>query len=319
MSGDETDPDEILRQFREAVNMSASELREWLGTPHSREVGWTREGEGESVGHHAGRDILALLDRPKGAVSSEDDLARMRRVIGYVHRHLAQGPAEDVEHSRWRYSLMNWGHDPVRDGRGRGEAGKAPEGPAGETKADALARRLAKHTTAGAQLPARSAAATLKPAVAKAKTAGRGTKATGAAKCPAEGRRAPARGAATGVTAGRGRPNAPSINAPAAGSDASAREKGRAARSASAKPEAVSRETPTAGKVAAGKSGKVKVGAGATRREPAATTGAGKKKPPAAGPAAGTGSSSKPAGAARPATRRTPSERAPTARRPLRR
>ena len=39
----------------------------------------------------------------------------MRRVIGYVHRHMAQGgPADDKAHSRWRYSLMNWGHDPSK-------------------------------------------------------------------------------------------------------------------------------------------------------------------------------------------------------------
>lgn len=31
----------------------------------------------------------------------------MKRVAGYVHRHLAQ-KSEDVEHSRWRYPLMNW-------------------------------------------------------------------------------------------------------------------------------------------------------------------------------------------------------------------
>ena len=39
----------------------------------------------------------------------------MHKVVGYIRRHLAQGgPAEDVEHSRWRYSLMNWGHDPQK-------------------------------------------------------------------------------------------------------------------------------------------------------------------------------------------------------------
>ena len=25
-----------------------------------------------------------------------------------------RGPKDDVEHSRWRYSLMNWGHDPLK-------------------------------------------------------------------------------------------------------------------------------------------------------------------------------------------------------------
>jgi len=38
----------------------------------------------------------------------------MRKVTGYVHRHMAQRPSGDVEHTRWRYSLMNWGHDPLK-------------------------------------------------------------------------------------------------------------------------------------------------------------------------------------------------------------
>jgi hypothetical protein len=31
-----------------------------------------------------------------------------------VHRHLAQRPEGDVRETNWRYSLMNWGHDPLR-------------------------------------------------------------------------------------------------------------------------------------------------------------------------------------------------------------
>jgi hypothetical protein len=38
----------------------------------------------------------------------------MRKVVGYAHRHLKQEPARDVEHSGRRYSLMNWGHDPMK-------------------------------------------------------------------------------------------------------------------------------------------------------------------------------------------------------------
>lgn len=37
----------------------------------------------------------------------------MCRAIGFVRRHLAQEPANPVT-SRWRYSLMNWGHDPLK-------------------------------------------------------------------------------------------------------------------------------------------------------------------------------------------------------------
>ncbi|NEQ23777.1 MAG: DUF3140 domain-containing protein, partial [Microcoleus sp. SIO2G3] len=39
----------------------------------------------------------------------------MKRVISYIHRHSAQRPDGDIEHTRWRYSLKNWGHDPLKD------------------------------------------------------------------------------------------------------------------------------------------------------------------------------------------------------------
>jgi len=69
-------------EFEQAVNMTATELERWLATDESRSVG--QSDGGESVGH-------------------ESD------------RHLAQRPDGDVEHTRWRYSLMNWGHDPLKD------------------------------------------------------------------------------------------------------------------------------------------------------------------------------------------------------------
>jgi hypothetical protein len=38
----------------------------------------------------------------------------MRKVVGYLHRHLAQRPSGDVREIRWRYSRTNWGHDPCK-------------------------------------------------------------------------------------------------------------------------------------------------------------------------------------------------------------
>ncbi|MES2889097.1 MAG: DUF3140 domain-containing protein [Pseudomonadota bacterium] len=105
---------EVTREFDAVVNMSPAALEKWLQTDTSQQVGWTHEGEGESVGHQSGRHIVRLLRQKKSEVS-DDDLAHMKKVIGYVHRHLAQRPHGDVSESRWRYSLMNWGHDPLRD------------------------------------------------------------------------------------------------------------------------------------------------------------------------------------------------------------
>ena len=38
----------------------------------------------------------------------------MKKVISYVHRHAAQRQNGDVTQMRWRFSLMNWGHDPLK-------------------------------------------------------------------------------------------------------------------------------------------------------------------------------------------------------------
>ncbi|MGY1672154.1 DUF3140 domain-containing protein [Geodermatophilus sp. SYSU D00710] len=108
------DPRTIEKDFAEAVNMSASELEKWLESDESQSVGQKSGGSGESTGHASGRRIVELLRKKKGDLT-EDDHAHMRKVHGYVQRHLAQEPAkEDVETSKWRYSLMNWGHDPLK-------------------------------------------------------------------------------------------------------------------------------------------------------------------------------------------------------------
>ncbi|MBU8536520.1 DUF3140 domain-containing protein [Falsiroseomonas tokyonensis] len=111
---DSEDEAAIRRDFQQAVNMAPAELERWLATEDSASVGFHAEGEAESVGHHSGRRIVEIR-RKKQADLTAADYAHMRKVIGYVHRHLAQGgPAENAESSRWRYSLMNWGHDPLK-------------------------------------------------------------------------------------------------------------------------------------------------------------------------------------------------------------
>ncbi len=111
---DEADRKQVWADFRSAVNMSPTTLEKWLRTEESRSVGWTHEGESEAVGHQEERRIVEIRRRRKSDLT-EDDYRHMRKVVGYVHRHMAQGgPKDDKAHSRWRYSLMNWGHDPLK-------------------------------------------------------------------------------------------------------------------------------------------------------------------------------------------------------------
>ena len=105
--------DEIAREFHEVVNMAPRELEAWLETDESKEVGVKHDG-GESVGHASGRRIVEIKRKRKDQLD-DDDYDHMRHVIGYVKRHCAQGPTKsDPATSRWRWSLMNWGHDPLR-------------------------------------------------------------------------------------------------------------------------------------------------------------------------------------------------------------
>lgn len=92
--------------------MTARELQKWLSTEQSRSVGQKR-GDDESTGHASGRRIVGIL-KAKRSDLTDDDYAHMRKVVGYASRHLAQRPRGNVDESAWRYSLMNWGHDPTK-------------------------------------------------------------------------------------------------------------------------------------------------------------------------------------------------------------
>jgi predicted NAD/FAD-dependent oxidoreductase len=106
------DRDGIRERFRRAVNMSADELEAWLETPESRRVG-QKTGDGESIGHAAGRRLVRILRTPEPGLN-DADWAHMRKAAAFVARHRAQEP-ENIATSRWRYALMNWGFDPLKE------------------------------------------------------------------------------------------------------------------------------------------------------------------------------------------------------------
>lgn len=111
LSGDEKQ--ELYRAFYEHLNMQPKELSQWLETDESKSVGDKSDG-GESTGHASGRRIVEIKRKKKDELT-DDDYAHMKKVIGYIKRHLAQKPSSSIEDSNWRYSLMNWGHDPMKD------------------------------------------------------------------------------------------------------------------------------------------------------------------------------------------------------------
>ena len=104
--------EEAWDEWQDLVNMAPKEIEDWLETDESRSVG-ADSGDGESTGHKSGARIVEIKRTAK-ADMSDDDWDHVHKVVGYIKRHKAQGPKEDIETSDWRYSLMNWGHDPLK-------------------------------------------------------------------------------------------------------------------------------------------------------------------------------------------------------------
>ncbi len=105
------DRQQAIDEFDEAVNVTRKELGDWLQTDESKSVG---QGEGGYKGHESGRRIAKLLEKKHKSDHTNDDLDHMKKVNSYAKRHLGQGPNNDVEDSKWRYSLINFANATYR-------------------------------------------------------------------------------------------------------------------------------------------------------------------------------------------------------------
>ena len=93
---------ETINDFERLVNMGRGEIEKWLKTEESKSVGQD-SGDGTSVGAKSGAKITKLLGKGRTKLTAAD-LEHMKKVIGYISRHAAQGPAKtDKQTSPWRY------------------------------------------------------------------------------------------------------------------------------------------------------------------------------------------------------------------------
>ena len=100
----------IEREFQRAVNMTPASLSKWLKSKNSRQMG----GRGSaSSDHWSGLRVLEIKKKKAGD-RPPADYAHMRKVTAYVMRHRLRRPVGNVRNTPWRYSLMNWGHDPLK-------------------------------------------------------------------------------------------------------------------------------------------------------------------------------------------------------------
>lgn len=143
------DDKDVIAEFNEYVNMTASELEKWLESEESGEAGWRKDGgDGKSVGQDSGEKIIEILKaNPKKDPEkyTEDQIQHMRKVAAYCKRHLAQEAGsleekdpEEAKKTKSYISLKNWGHDPLK-ARGEGKSSDKNGSKSGSKDKDAEA------------------------------------------------------------------------------------------------------------------------------------------------------------------------------------
>ncbi|MDM7922281.1 MAG: DUF3140 domain-containing protein [Pyrinomonadaceae bacterium] len=105
--------DEVIKEFRSLVNIPAGELERRLATADSKKLGRRDVAQAGIEGQESGRRILKILAKRRNAYT-EDDLRHMQAVVSYVRLRRKEKPPGDIFASNWRFSLMNWGHDPMK-------------------------------------------------------------------------------------------------------------------------------------------------------------------------------------------------------------
>ena len=106
---------EVYTEFNDKVNMTKTELEDWLDTDESKAAG-QHDGDDESTGHAMGRHIVEIKDTKKDDLT-DAQYGYMKKAVGYIARHSKQRPDkgdEELKDMTWTHSLKNWGHDPLK-------------------------------------------------------------------------------------------------------------------------------------------------------------------------------------------------------------
>lgn len=99
------DKNKIYQDYKDSVNMTYSELKEWSNSPCSKKASLSRTPINRN---------LRLLKKNKSEWS-EKDLKDAKRTISFIARHKNQPAGKEVKDcgiSKRTIALKNWGFDP---------------------------------------------------------------------------------------------------------------------------------------------------------------------------------------------------------------
>ena len=104
--------DQIYNEFRELINMGAGELGKFLYSKESKLV--DAEPIEADIPARKGGDRTIKILRKKRFELTKTNFEHMERATEYINKKLSERPEGDVTESIWRYTLMSWGHDPLK-------------------------------------------------------------------------------------------------------------------------------------------------------------------------------------------------------------
>lgn len=102
--------DALWDEFHRVVNMTSRELSEWLRVRSADE---TSEELPDHAGSKTGRHVLAILQKRKGDLTSDDERV-MRNVVDRIHAERREDLEPTAGQDHWRHRLMTLGHDPLK-------------------------------------------------------------------------------------------------------------------------------------------------------------------------------------------------------------
>lgn len=111
---DRTDPEmnQVWNQFHQYVNLTSDQLRTWLLSRASGEEAFGNVPERALP--QPGKRILAVLGKRKVDLTG-GDVEVMRETVDQIEDLLTARPAVGDADDEWRHSLMDLGHDPLRE------------------------------------------------------------------------------------------------------------------------------------------------------------------------------------------------------------
>jgi len=105
--------EDIYLEFKTLVNMSPLEFEKWLETKTARIPAEENPESELIIDRKLSRKLIKILLKRKFMLT-KGDYECLEKITNHINQLYKNKPTADMLLSRWRYALMNLGHDPLK-------------------------------------------------------------------------------------------------------------------------------------------------------------------------------------------------------------